>query len=130
MTGIPKADGLTIIAHTIAALLRDEELRDEVRSFLAAVAPKREPLDPKLLTGAELARVLGISRATLRRLDPPNVIVGDAGSRRFDLRQVKAWLAERDPKPTTPPRRVPDVEVDDVLKNAGLRVMNGAGRHP
>jgi hypothetical protein len=121
------------LAPLLAALLRDPELEAALAELAVRVATRLraelpaavEP--PRMLTAAELGKRLGISTATIRRLDPPCVVVGDARSRRFDLDEVRSWLAARTPAPTTPAtaaRREPDLDVGASLRGAGLRVVS------
>ena len=110
------------IANLLVALMRDPELRSEIVSLLREAAPEREAAEhPTLLTRAELAKGLRVSVATVTRLDPPAVIVGDATTKRYDLAAVRAFLAEREPKPTTPAKREPTVDVTSSLSRARLR---------
>jgi hypothetical protein len=109
-------------ATLLVALMRDPELRAEIVSVLREAAPPAHPPEPaSLLTASDLAKRLGVSVAHVRRLDPPAVIVGDATTKRFDLDAVRAWLADREPKPTTPAKREPTVDVAGSLARAGLR---------
>ena len=83
-----------------------------------AVLPVAEP--GHLLTALELAKRLGVSVAHVRRLDPPSVCVGDAKTKRYDLGTVRAFLAEREPKATTPGADG-SVNVEGIAAAAGLR---------
>ena len=114
-----------MLGHAIAIAMAHPEVIAATRTLLVpSVAP---PL-PALLTRRELATALRVSAATIDRLGPPDVCVGDAASRRYDLAAVRAFLAEREPKPTTPARRVSaadDVDVSNLTARAGLRAVRG-----
>lgn len=112
-----------ILKRSLLALARDPEIRAAVRE-LREVGPAQPA---SLLTAGELAKALGVSVATVRRLDVPAVIVGDASSKRFDLAAVRAFLARREPKATTPAKRsaVDDVDVDGAVRRGGLRAVGG-----
>jgi hypothetical protein len=111
----------------LIGLLRERELEDAVVDFaVRVVARVREATpavkpDPSLLSAGQLAKRLGVSVATVRRLDPPHAVVGV--SRRYDLDIVKAWLAEREPKATTPitKTKTDDVDVSGAIERAGMR---------
>jgi hypothetical protein len=115
------------IAALVADALRDPALRAALVAILREAHPA--PVDvaepAALLTAARLAKRLSISVATVRRWEnPPSVCVGDESSRRFDLDAVRAWLAQRAPKATTPAKREKDVDVSSV---PGFH-LNGGGR--
>lgn len=83
------ADPLTVALRTIVA----EVLRDELREALAMVSRERLPA---LLTTEQVARELGVSTGTIRRLRQeglPTVMVGE--SPRFQLDTVLSWFAAR-----------------------------------
>lgn len=110
------------IANLLVTLMRDPELRAEIVSVLREASPPAHAAEPiALLTASVLAKRLGVSVAHIRRLDPPAVIVGDASSKRYDLEVVRAFLAEREPKATTPARRERDVDVSSTIARAGIR---------
>ena len=117
-----------MLAPIITALLRDPALRAELVAILRDAAPPPSVEPTALLTAAQLAKRLGISTATVRRLEPPAVIVGDAASKRYDLAEVRAFLAAREPKATTPAKREADVDVSGALAAAGIRHSAGGGR--
>ncbi len=107
-----------------ATRLRDAEQRIQQR---ATAVEKHEP---RLLSASDLARRLSVSVAHVRRLDPPGVIVGDKSTKRYDLEEVRAWLQDREPTPTTPAKRIPppdnDVDVIDSLAKVGITKVNTA----
>lgn len=97
-SGAPAMDPLSA---ALAAALRPvvaEAVRDALAEHAAGAA---EPgggaaAAPALLTNAQLAAALQISRASLHRLRDqglPTVMVLD--SPRYDLQQVRAWLDHR-----------------------------------
>lgn len=84
----------------------------------------REKVDAPLgmLTRRDLARRLGVSQTHVSRLAAegmPSLVVGDESTRRYDLDAVRAWLAERAPKATTPAKD--PVNVDAIASRAGLK---------
>ena len=117
------------ILTSIIATLRAPELEDalvdlgvRVTTRVRAALPAPNLDSHTLLTSGELAKRLAVCVATIRRLDPPHTIVGDSSTKRYDIDVVRAWLAQRQPRPTTPATttRSKNVDVDDVLANAGL----------
>lgn len=111
------------IATILVTLLRDPELRAEIVGVLREAAPAPVAEQAALLTAGQLAKRLSVSVATIRRLDPPSVCLGDESTRRYDLAEVRAFLAAREPKATTPAKRERDVDVSASLEAAGLRVV-------
>lgn len=111
-----------VLARAFVAALQDRN----VQAALVAIQ-RFEAATPALLSPRELASRLGVSVAHVRRLDPPHTCAGDKSTKRYDFDVVTAWLAEREPKPTTPIRRATAVEVDidDIAAAAGLRVVGG-----
>lgn len=78
----------------LLALVRDAA-REGTAQALAAHAPPA-PLTTPLVDRRELARVLGVSAATVTRLTAEGLsctYVGD--SPRYSLHEVRAWLAAR-----------------------------------
>lgn len=112
----------------LLSLLRDPALRAELVAILREAAPPPSVEPTALLTAGQLAKRLGISVATVRRLEPPAVVVGDASTKRYDLAEVRAFLAAREPKATTPTRREPEIDVSGALAAAGIRRAAGGGR--
>ena len=102
----------------LEALLQRVADRTADRVIAAMSAKPTEPA--RLLTRAQLAKRLGVSVATVNRLAPPSVCVGDESSLRYDLDVVREWLAAREPKATTPAAKT-DVDVSGALARSGLR---------
>lgn len=137
----------SILPRSMASLLaeQDEAIKTEAAAAAAAVMARRRVdvliaaragLPPEaaaaaspLVTLRELANHLGVSVAHARRLDPPGLVVGAEQTKRYDLEAVRAWLAEREPAPTTPKSRttVDNLNVSGAMKAAGLRVVGGRG---
>jgi hypothetical protein len=109
------------VVDVACEVLANERLRVAARDFVSAIAPAAPVEQPKLLARAELARRLGVSIAHVTRLDPPAVVVGDASTKRYDLDEVRAWLAARKPQATTPVKKPVDVDVSGSLAAAGLK---------
>ena len=79
-------------------------VREVVREVLAEQAPR--PLAPPLVSRHELARLLGVSAATVTRMTAegmPHVFAG--ASPRYAVDEVRAWLTERGRKGTSAPLR-------------------------
>lgn len=129
---IVEAEAIEAEARAAAEAVRTRRRVDALLARRAFTpAPIAEP--PALLTTSALAKRLGISVATVRRWEnPPSICVGDESSRRYDLAEVKAWLATRQPRATTPARKPVDTESVDLdsttLRMAGLRAVNGGKR--
>lgn len=110
----------------VARLLRDPEVVSAVRELLGASAPAPAP---SLLSAAELARRVGVSPATIKRLaKEPGAPIRFAGcAMRFDLSEFQAWLATRGRRPTVARRAESDdnIDVTAVARRAGLRALGG-----
>jgi len=117
-----EADELLRRAVAQAEILRLRARAKRRRDELARALPRAEPAG--LLTLSELAARLGVSAAHVRRLDPPGLVVGDRKSKRFDLDEVRRWLAARDPKPTTPIKKAGYAKADDVDVSSVLAIAN------
>jgi hypothetical protein len=105
--------------------LSTDELRTLVREVVRETLAEHSP--PKsaapLVDRHELARLLGISTATVARMTAegmPHVFAG--ASPRYAVEEVRAWLAERGRKGTKAP--VPKTEVSV----AGVRLLSRPAR--
>lgn len=105
---------------------QDPLLLDEVRRFVASVAPAPPPTDvkaPSALTTTQLAARLGTSKATINRAAREGLPFFHVGSsRRFDLAAAKAWFEARPKRSLAPPEVDPDVAA--IARRNGLRVTS------
>ena len=127
-----QADELDADADEIKA--KASRLRAEAKRFRLerkTPAPIVRPAIPELLTKQELARTLKVSVATINRLEAeglPSECVGHETARRYDFEQVRAFLQQRKPAPTTPqPKSKETADVADLLGRGGLRLASGRG---
>jgi excisionase family DNA binding protein len=85
-------DARLVVTLTLGELR--SALQDAITEAVAELAPTAGPV---LLTGAQLAQTLGVSRATVHRLRVsgcPSIKLGDTF--RFELEAVLAWLRTRE----------------------------------
>lgn len=102
---------MTAAARTPAVLvlaLSADELRSLVREVVREALSEQAPRTPAspLVSRHELARLLGVSAATVTRMTAegmPHVFAG--ASPRYAADEVRAWLAERGRKGTSAPLR-------------------------
>ncbi len=111
----------TVVIVNLSADELRSLVRDAVRETLAERAPTKA--ETPLVDRHELARLLGISAATVARMTAegmPHVFAG--ASPRYAAEEVRAWLAERGRKGTKAPMRKAEVSV------AGVRLLSRPAR--
>jgi hypothetical protein len=118
---------VTAPARTPAVLvlaLSTDELRSLVRDVVREALSEQEPCAPAspLVSRHELARLLGVSAATVTRMTAegmPHVFAG--ASPRYSADDVRSWLAERGRKGTSASLRKTAAPV------AGVRLLSRDG---
>jgi hypothetical protein len=109
-----------LLAEGIILAIKHPEFAATLRGIVATPATPPEP--EGLLAKPRAAKALGISVSTLDRLVIAGAPVHHVGARRmFDITELRAWLAPRGRKPTTP-KPSDRVDVSDVLARSGLRI--------
>jgi len=98
-----------------------QRVADRAADRVVAALAARAAEPAALLTRAQLARRLGVSVVHVTRLDLPSVCLGDESTRRYDLAEVRAFLAAREPKATTPAKKADAIDVSSATARAGLR---------
>lgn len=92
------------------------------------VTPPEGEAGPALVTKRAAAASLSVSSATIDRWVRAGAPVHPVGAhRRFDVAELRTWLAERGQRavPTNPGAMVPLDDVLEVAASAGLRPTSG-----
>lgn len=132
MTIVTNAPQSNPVIISLAALLGDAIVltlaRPDVIEALRQVYVAAPDAPTGLLSNAQLAAVLGVSKATIGRLElKPALFVGR--SPRFNLDDAKQALAVRGKQPTKAKVRPVDadpIDVSAVGRRAGLRLAGGS----
>jgi excisionase family DNA binding protein len=108
-----------LLAEGIILAIKHPEFAATLRGI---VTPTPTPEPEGLLAKPRAAKALGVSVSTLDRLVKEGAPAHHVGARRrFDIAELRAWLASRGRKPTTP-KPSDRVDVSDVLVRSGLRI--------
>jgi hypothetical protein len=112
-----------LLADAIAIAVQRPEIIAALRA-VTAPAPAAEARG--LVAKADAARALGVSVSTLDRLARDGAPVHTVGGRRrYEVRELRAWLDDRGQRSTRATPTNDRVDVDDVLARAGLRLAGG-----